>query len=91
MLQHLRRNLEFRDKKRKKRFSDKIREAVARRNKAYRKQNWLQFKLERNAIVKLIRVKIKEYYENMIDFNKDNPTSMWKTLKEIIREIIMNQ
>ena len=48
-------------------------------------QSWLQFKVNRNAVVKLIRTKKKEYYENMIDFNKENPTTMWKTLKEIIR------
>ena len=39
----------------------------------------------KSAVVKLIREKEKEYYENMIDFIKENPTSMWKTLKEIIR------
>jgi len=76
----------------KKWFSDEIREAAAERDEAYSKalyhdmdENWLQFKIERNAVVKLIRTKKKEYYENMIDHNKENPTSMWKTLKEIIR------
>lgn len=48
-------------------------------------QNWQQFKNKRNAVVKLIRTKNKEYYEYKIDQNKDNPTSMWKTLKEVIR------
>jgi hypothetical protein len=73
-------------------FSDEIREAAARRDEAYKKaryedteQNWLQFKIERNTVVKLIRVKKKEYYENMIDDNKENPTNMWKALKEILR------
>lgn len=76
----------------KKWFTDEIREAADRRDKAYRRalyddteQNWVQYKIERNAVVKLIREKKKEYYENMIDSNKENPTSMWKTLKEIIR------
>lgn len=44
-----------------------------------------QFKNKRNAVVKLIKIKKKEYYENKIDQNKDNSTSMWKTLKEVIR------
>jgi len=71
-------------------FSDEIRETATGRDEAYRKalyteQNWLQFKFERNAIVKLIRVKKKEYYENIIDLNKNNPSSMWKSLKEIIK------
>jgi len=76
----------------KKWFSDEIREAADRRDKAYRgalydgiEQNWSQYKIERNAVVKLIREKKKEYYENMIDHSKENPTTMWKTLKEIIR------
>src|SRR5436190_4025821 len=76
----------------KKWFTDEIREAADKRDKAYNRalyddneQNWSQYKIERNAVVKLIRDKKKEYYENMIDLNKENPTSMWKTLKEIIR------
>jgi len=48
-------------------------------------QNWSQFKLERNAVIKLFILKKKEYYENMIDLNKDNSTSIWKTLKEMIK------
>ncbi|XP_011636472.1 uncharacterized protein LOC105426752, partial [Pogonomyrmex barbatus] len=77
---------------RKKWFSDVIREAADKRDEAFRQavyadteQSWLQFKINRNAVVKLIRTKKKEYYENMIDFNKENPATMWKTLKEIIR------
>jgi len=38
-------------------------------------QNWSQYESERNAVVKLIREKKKEYYENMIN-NKENPTIM---------------
>ena len=33
----------------------------------------------------LIKKKKKEYYEDKIDDNKENPTDMWKTLKELIR------
>jgi len=36
----------------------------------------LQFKTERNAVVKLIREKKKEYYEDMIDSNKENPMKL---------------
>lgn len=39
-----------------------------------REQNWWQFKMERNAVVKLVREKKKKYYENMIDCNKEDPT-----------------
>jgi len=45
----------------------------------------LLYKRERNTVVKLIKVNKKEYYENMIDRTKGNPTAIWKTLKEIIR------
>jgi len=62
-------------------FSDDMRETANKRDEAYNKamyddmeQNWFQFKTERNAIVKLIRKKKKEYYEDMIDSNKENPT-----------------
>jgi len=42
-------------------------------------KDWLQFKLERNMVVKLIRKEKKLYYENMIDCNKNDPVRMWKT------------
>ncbi|XP_025156900.1 uncharacterized protein LOC112589101 [Harpegnathos saltator] len=76
----------------KKWFSDEIRVATTRRDEAYCKaiytnaeHDWLQFKIERNVVVKLIKVKKKEYYENMINHNKNDPKTMWKTLKEVIR------
>jgi hypothetical protein len=71
---------------------DDIRLATNTRDEAYARaictgneQDWLQFKTERNAVVKIIRTKKKEYYENMIDDNKNDPVLMWKTLKEVIR------
>jgi len=76
----------------KKWYSDDIRLATNTRDEAYARavhtgneQDWLQFKMERNAVVKIIRKKKKEYYENMIDDNKNDPVLMWKTLKEVIR------
>lgn len=73
-------------------YAKEIEELAIKRDKAYRKalydnteQNWQQFKIERNAVIKLIRTKKKEYYERMIDQNSNNPTSMWKSLKEVIR------
>lgn len=69
-----------------------IREAAKKRDEAYMKamhtcieEDWLQFKLERNMVVKLIRKEKKAYYENMIDNNKNDPVMMWKTLKKVIR------
>lgn len=76
----------------KKWYCDDIRVATRSRDEAYRtavhtgaEQDWLQFKTERNAVVKLIRMKKKEYYESMIDNNKKDPVTLWKTLKQIIR------
>jgi len=76
----------------KKWFSNEIGEAANRRDKAYRRalydnteQNWSRYKNERNAVVKLIREKKKKYYEDMINLNKENPATMRKTLKEIIK------
>lgn len=76
----------------KKWYSDEIAEAAKRRDEAYNEaiyigdENlWQIFKKQRNAVVKMMREKKKEYYENMIDYNKNDPTKMWKTLKELIR------
>lgn len=73
-------------------FSDVIREAAASRDKAYRRAiientecSWIQYKAERNVVVKLIREKKKEYYEAMIDNNRYDPTNMWKVLKELVK------
>lgn len=76
----------------KKWYSEEIRIATKKRDESYTtalntntEQAWLQFKFERNMVVKLIRRKRKEYYEDMIDKNKNDPRMMWKTLKEIIK------
>lgn len=76
----------------KKWYSEDIIVAARRRDEAYRvaittglEEHWQQFKVERNAVVKLIRENKKEYYEKMIDDNKKDPTKMWKTLKEVIK------
>lgn len=73
-------------------FSDEIREQATRRDKAFKRAiakktecSWIQYKTERNAVVKMIREKKKEYYEAMIDNNRDDPTNMWKVLKEIVK------
>lgn len=69
-------------------FSNEIRRAATERDKAFRKaastgteQDWLKYKIERNKVVKLIKIKKKEYNENMIDLNKDDPATMWKGSK----------
>lgn len=76
----------------KKWFTDEIRVATEARDEAYcravdtkAEQDWVDYKNERNAVVKLIREKKKEYNENMIDQNKSDPVKMWKTLKEVIK------
>lgn len=76
----------------KKWYTDDIRMATKTRDEAYAKaiytgeeQDWLHFKTKRNIVVKIIRKKKKEYYEYMIDGNKNDPVLMWKTLKEVIR------
>ncbi|RLU21737.1 hypothetical protein DMN91_006113 [Ooceraea biroi] len=76
----------------KKWYTDEIREAAVIRDVAYNRalfsnteQDWLQFKFERNAVVKRIKTKKKEYYKNLIDDNKNNAVRMWKTLKEVLK------
>jgi len=41
-------------------------------------KDWLQFKLKRNMVVKLIRKEKKLYYENMTDCNKNDPVKCGK-------------
>lgn len=76
----------------KKWYSSEIQDAADRRDRAYRAalsddtaDTWSQYKMERNRVVKLIREKKKNYYENMIDNNKGDAAKMWKTLKEVIK------
>lgn len=52
--------------------------AIANRDKAFGiakntglNIDWLRFKSERNTVVKLIKVKKKEYYNKMMDQNKE--------------------
>lgn len=47
----------------------------------------MQYRVERNIVVKLIRTKKKKYIEDVIDmYNKKAEfIKMWKTLKEVIR------
>lgn len=73
-------------------YSDVLRAAAIRRDKAYRKavftkleRDWMEYRIERNRVIKLIRIKKRDYYEEMIDCKKGEPASMWKTLKELIR------
>jgi len=87
---HQRKSLKFQRYEGKKWYSNDIR-VIKRRNEAYIKamqtcidEDWLQFKLERNMVIKLIRKEKKLYYENMIDCNKNDPVRK-KTLKEVIR------
>lgn len=74
----------------KKWFTEEIRETTRRRDVAYRQaivtneeKDWERFKMERNATVKLTKKKKKEYYESNIDYNKNDPKSMWRALKEL--------
>lgn len=61
-------------------FTDNIKVAADRRDKAYYRaiytrteQDWKHFKIERNAVLKLIKSRKKEYYELMIDNNRNDP------------------
>lgn len=76
----------------KKWYSEDIRIATKKRDDAYvtalytkDEQDWTQFKIERNMMVKIIRKKKKEYHEEMIDKNKNYSKMMWKTIKEVVR------
>ncbi|KMQ86555.1 rna-directed dna polymerase from mobile element jockey-like protein [Lasius niger] len=72
-------------------YTDEVKEITKARDEAYkravqsnREEDWEQYRLYRNQGVAMIRNKKKAYYEVMIDSNKNNPSEMWKTLKEVI-------
>ncbi|XP_025268586.1 uncharacterized protein LOC112639318 [Camponotus floridanus] len=78
-------------------FTDDIERASIARDRAYGKavytglkQDWQQYKIERNVVVKLIKYKKKQYYENMIDANKTDSKRMWKTLKEVLKGEVLD-
>ncbi|KAK2578424.1 hypothetical protein KPH14_000971 [Odynerus spinipes] len=72
-------------------FNEEIRQAAEARDKAYRRavytkteQDWSTYKSHRNMVVRLIKDNKKEYNELMIDQCKNDPATMWRTLKELI-------
>ena len=72
-------------------FDDEIKLRIKNRDFAYKKarlhgsdENWKKFKEEKNLVTKTIQRKKKEYYENLIDQNKNNSKEMWKGIKEVM-------
>ncbi|XP_015596060.1 uncharacterized protein LOC107268120 [Cephus cinctus] len=78
----------------KKWYSEEVRKVAAARDKAYIKarykkteEKWSEYRVERNNLVKLMRKTKKDYYEKVIDENRQNPIKIWKSLKEILRGV----
>src|SRR6187551_193375 len=47
--------------------------------------DWHSFRILRNKVVKLIKIKEKEYFNQQINVNKNNSKQLWKTIKNIIK------
>lgn len=47
---------------------------------------WIQYKLQRNEIVKLIHKAKKEYFENEIDNTKSDPKQMYKVINNLLKK-----
>lgn len=69
------------------RFTKDIKRTAIARDRTYGKavyrgaeQNWLLYKIERNVVVKLIKYKKQQCYENTIDEYKSDSRRMWKTI-----------
>ncbi|KAJ8946325.1 hypothetical protein NQ318_004214, partial [Aromia moschata] len=45
---------------------------------------WQNYKQHRNHVVNLLKIKKRQYYENKIDNNKNNPKKMWRTIKSLV-------
>lgn len=76
----------------KKWYTEEIKQITKERDMAYKRAtkdndraDWEQYRIYRNLGVAAIKNKKKKYYEEMIDNNKNNPTEMWKALKEVVR------
>ncbi|KAJ8961535.1 hypothetical protein NQ318_014786 [Aromia moschata] len=76
-------------------YDHEVRHTVQLRDKAYTyfktTQNieikhfyWQNYKQHRNHVVNLLKIKKRQYYENKIDNNKNNPKKMWRTIKSLV-------
>ncbi len=45
---------------------------------------WPVYKKLRNKVNYELRVKVQEYYHNLIEDTKNNPKAMWKTINEVL-------
>ena len=73
-------------------WNEEIKEQMKERDILYKKatitgevEHWNMYKRQKNLVVSLIRQHKTKYYEEKIDDCKGDPVSMWKTIKEIIK------
>lgn len=71
-------------------FNHEIHLAIENKLEAYRKfnqrkckENWLQYKIQRNRLVSAIRNAKKRYCENKLMSCESDPKKIWKVIKEI--------
>ena len=76
----------------KKWYCDDIKIACQHRDNAFLmakrtqlQDDWHSFRILRNKVVKLIKKKKKEYFNQQINVNKNNSKQLWKTIKNIIK------
>lgn len=69
-------------------YNSKIKQMKTKKCEAYSKatitndnNDWLEYRLLRNNYVNEIRKSEKEYYNNLIEVNKNDQRQMWKVLK----------
>ena len=74
-------------------ISSEIIEKMKERDRKYKaaaltgsQELWDEFKLLRNKVTHMIRVRKEKYYNDILDANKDNPKELWKNLKCLLPE-----
>lgn len=72
-------------------FDDELRESIKQRDYLYKKacfvkniEYWSAYTSKRNKVTNMIRLKKREYYEQVIDRNRHNPKKMWKAIKLVV-------
>lgn len=75
-------------------YDHEVKQIALERDRAYkffksnigiiRDMHWQNYKIYRNRLVNLLKVKKQMYFHNKIDMYKNHPKIMWKTLKKLI-------
>jgi hypothetical protein len=70
-------------------FNSDVKEAIRRRNKINKKENFTEYKIMRNKVTSVIRKAKKDFYNAAVRDNKDTKY-IWKNLRELSNDTSTN-